>query len=125
MRGSLTSPGTESPSRGRSIDENLELFRAMTAGEMEDGSAVLRLKIDMASPNMNMRDPTIYRIKRDSTHPMTGGEPARAHAPSAAAKRASLRAARRVHGAEGVHSPCTPCRQVECLPDVRLRARAH
>lgn len=72
MRGSLTSPGTESPSRGRSIDENLELFRAMTAGEMEDGSAVLRLKIDMASPNMNMRDPTIYRIKRDSTHPMTG-----------------------------------------------------
>ncbi len=72
MRGTLTQPGEESPFRGRSVDENLQLFEAMTAGEMEDGSAVLRLKIDMTSGNMNMRDPPIYRIKRDAEHPMTG-----------------------------------------------------
>jgi len=72
MRGTLTSPGQESPFRERSIEENLALFEQMTAGELEDGAAVVRLKIDMASPNMNLRDPAIYRIKRDAEHPMTG-----------------------------------------------------
>ncbi len=71
-RGTLTAPGIESPFRTRSVDENLSLFEQMTAGEMVDGSAVLRLKIDMASPNINMRDPAIYRIKREAEHPMTG-----------------------------------------------------
>ena len=67
-RGSLTEPGRESPHRTRSIEENLDLFQRMRAGEFEDGSHVLRAKIDMASPNMNMRDPTIYRIRRVSHH---------------------------------------------------------
>ena len=67
-RGSLTEPGRESPYRTRSIEENLDLFQHMRAGEFEDGSHVLRAKIDMASPNMNMRDPTIYRIRRVSHH---------------------------------------------------------
>ena len=71
-RGTLTEPGKDSPYRTRSVEENLQLFQKMTSGEMEDGSAVLRLKIDMASPNMNMRDPAIYRIKRDAEHPQTG-----------------------------------------------------
>ncbi len=62
-RGTLTEPGKESPYRNRSVEENLELFRRMRAGEFEDGSKVLRAKIDMASPNMNMRDPTLYRIR--------------------------------------------------------------
>lgn len=61
-RGTLTQPGTESPYRNRSIEENLDLFTRMEAGEFEDGSRVLRAKIDMAAPNMNLRDPVMYRI---------------------------------------------------------------
>ena len=72
-RGTLTEPGRESPYRGRSIDENLDLFRRMRTGEFEDGSRVLRAKIDMASPNVVMRDPVIYRIKR-AAHYRTGME---------------------------------------------------
>jgi len=72
-RGTLTSPGKESPDRSRSIEENLELFEKMRAGEFEDGKYILRAKIDMASPNMNLRDPAIYRIKR-SHHYRTGDE---------------------------------------------------
>lgn len=63
-RGTLTRPGKNSPYRERTITENLDLFRRMKAGEFADGAKVLRLKIDMASPNMNLRDPAIYRIKR-------------------------------------------------------------
>ncbi|NOZ08666.1 MAG: glutamine--tRNA ligase/YqeY domain fusion protein [FCB group bacterium] len=70
-RGTLTHPGTESPWRNRSPEENLELFRNMKAGKYPDGSRVLRAKIDMASPNMNMRDPVMYRILR-ATHHRTG-----------------------------------------------------
>ena len=67
-RGTLTEPGRNSPSRDRSIEENLDLFRRMRAGEFEEGEHVLRAKIDMASPNLNMRDPVIYRIKKASHH---------------------------------------------------------
>jgi glutaminyl-tRNA synthetase len=67
-RGTLTEPGTESPFRTRSIQENLDLFQGMRAGEFEDGKHVLRAKIDMAHPNLLMRDPTIYRIRRVSHH---------------------------------------------------------
>ncbi|MGA7949073.1 MAG: glutamine--tRNA ligase/YqeY domain fusion protein [Thiobacillaceae bacterium] len=70
-RGNLTEPGRDSPFRGRSVDENLALFRKMRAGEFPDGAHVLRARIDMASPNINMRDPAIYRIKR-ATHHNTG-----------------------------------------------------
>ena len=63
-RGTLVAPGTESPHRNRSMEENLDLFRRMRAGEFPDGAYVLRAKIDMASPNLNMRDPTLYRIRR-------------------------------------------------------------
>ena len=63
-RGTLTEPGRESPWRGRSVDENLDLFRRMRAGEFADGSRTLRAKIDMASGNINMRDPAIYRIRK-------------------------------------------------------------
>ena len=70
-RGTLTEPGTESPYRGRSVEENLDLLRRMRAGEFADGTRVLRAKIDMAAPNMNLRDPVIYRILR-ATHPRTG-----------------------------------------------------
>ena len=63
-RGNLTVPGKESPGRARSVEENLDLFARMKAGEFEDGAMVLRAKIDMASPNINMRDPVIYRIRR-------------------------------------------------------------
>lgn len=70
-RGTLTKAGTNSPYRERSIEENLDLFRRMKAGEFADGAKVLRLKIDMASPNMNLRDPAIYRIKR-AHHIRTG-----------------------------------------------------
>jgi len=70
-RGTLTQPGTDSPYRGRSAGENLDLFRRMRAGEFPDGAHVLRLKIDMGSANMNLRDPTIYRI-RHATHHRTG-----------------------------------------------------
>lgn len=70
-RGTLTSPGINSPDRSRPIAQSLELFRRMKAGEFADGSYVLRAKIDMAHPNINMRDPTLYRIRRQ-THPRTG-----------------------------------------------------
>jgi len=67
-RGTLTHPGRESPYRNRSIEENLDLFERMRAGEFEDGTHVLRAKIDMASPNVTMRDPTLYRIRRVPHH---------------------------------------------------------
>lgn len=70
-RGSLTEPGKESPYRDRSPEENLNLFRRMKAGEFDDGEKVLRAKIDMASPNINMRDPVIYRVLHAS-HQNTG-----------------------------------------------------
>jgi glutaminyl-tRNA synthetase len=68
FRGTLTEPGKESPDRNRSIEENLDLFRRMREGEFADGQYVLRAKIDMASPNINMRDPAIYRIRRVHHH---------------------------------------------------------
>lgn len=67
-RGTLTQPGKESPYRNRSVEENLELFERMRKGEFKDGEKVLRAKIDMASPNLNMRDPVIYRIAHASHH---------------------------------------------------------
>ncbi len=67
-RGTLTQPGRESPYRNRTPEENLDLFRRMRAGEFPDGSRTLRAKIDMASPNLNMRDPAIYRIVRAHHH---------------------------------------------------------
>lgn len=73
MKGSPTVPGTDSPYRNRSVEENLNLFRRMRAGEYPDGARVLRARIDMASDNMHMRDPIMYRIKRDHHH-RTGDE---------------------------------------------------
>ncbi len=70
-RGTLTEPGENSPYRDRTVEENVDLFQRMRAGEFPDGSHVARLKIDMASPNLNMRDPVIYRI-RHATHQRTG-----------------------------------------------------
>ncbi len=67
-RGTLTEPGKESPNRNRSIEENLDLFTSMKNGEFENGKLVLRAKIDMASPNINMRDPVIYRIMHEYHH---------------------------------------------------------
>jgi len=67
-RGTLTEPGKESPYRNRSVEENLDLFKRMTAGEFKDGEKVLRAKIDMASPNINFRDPVIYRISHNAHH---------------------------------------------------------
>ena len=67
-RGTLTEPGRDSPYRDRSVAENLDLFTRMRAGEFTDGAHVLRAKIDMASPNLNMRDPTLYRIRHASHH---------------------------------------------------------
>ena len=72
-RGTLTEPGKDSPHRNRSVEENLDLFQRMKAGEFPDGSRVLRAKIDMASPNLNMRDPVMYRILH-ATHHRTGDE---------------------------------------------------
>ena len=72
-RGTLTQPGKESPWRNRSVEENLDLFRRMRAGEFADGEKVLRAKIDMASPNVVMRDPTLYRI-RHAEHHRTGNK---------------------------------------------------
>lgn len=71
MRGTLTEPGKESPSRSRSVDENLDLFEKMKNGEFQNGEKVLRAKIDMSSPNINLRDPVIYRISH-TTHHNTG-----------------------------------------------------
>ncbi|HXR01335.1 MAG TPA: glutamine--tRNA ligase, partial [Pseudomonas sp.] len=70
-RGTLTEPGKNSPFRERSVEENLDLFARMKAGEFEDGARVLRARIDMASPNMNLRDPILYRI-RHAHHHQTG-----------------------------------------------------
>ncbi|GFE61279.1 glutamine--tRNA ligase/YqeY domain fusion protein [Geobacter sp. AOG2] len=70
-RGTLTEPGKESPWRTRTVDENLDLFRRMRSGEFPDGAKVLRAKIDMASPNINLRDPVLYRIIH-ATHPHVG-----------------------------------------------------
>jgi len=67
-RGTLTKPGRESPFRARPVEENLDLFARMRAGEFEDGARVLRAKIDMASPNLNMRDPVLYRVLRAPHH---------------------------------------------------------
>ncbi|HEY3176937.1 MAG TPA: glutamine--tRNA ligase/YqeY domain fusion protein [Candidatus Polarisedimenticolia bacterium] len=67
-RGTLTEPGRESPYRNRPIDENLDLFKRMRAGEFPDGARVLRAKIDMASPNLNLRDPVMYRIRHEIHH---------------------------------------------------------
>jgi glutaminyl-tRNA synthetase len=67
-RGTLTEPGTDSPFRDRSVEENLDLFKRMKSGEFPDGSRTLRARIDMASPNLNMRDPVIYRILRATHH---------------------------------------------------------
>lgn len=72
-RGTLTEPGNNSPYRNRSVDENLDLFERMKKGEFPDGSRVLRAKIDMASPNINFRDPVMYRILH-AEHPRTGSE---------------------------------------------------
>lgn len=72
-RGSLTKPGVDSPNRNRSNEENLALFIKMTAGEFDEGACVLRAKIDMAAPNMNLRDPIIYRIRK-VTHHQTGDQ---------------------------------------------------
>ena len=72
-RGTLTEPGKDSPYRNRSVEENLDLFERMQAGEFEDGSRVLRAKVDMASPNLNMRDPVMYRVLR-ATHHRTGDD---------------------------------------------------
>ncbi|MET0064713.1 MAG: glutamine--tRNA ligase/YqeY domain fusion protein [Candidatus Thiodiazotropha sp.] len=71
-RGTLKEPGRESPYRNRTVAENLDLFERMKAGEFADGERVLRAKIDMASPNMNMRDPTLYRIRHGVIHHQTG-----------------------------------------------------
>jgi glutaminyl-tRNA synthetase len=73
QRGTLTEPGTASPFRHRSITENLDLFQRMKSGEFEDATHVLRAKIDMASPNINLRDPVIYRIRK-VTHQRTGND---------------------------------------------------
>ncbi|MDP6957964.1 MAG: glutamine--tRNA ligase/YqeY domain fusion protein [Planctomycetota bacterium] len=67
-RGTLTRPGTESPHRNRTVEENLDLFSRMRAGEFEDGSHTLRAKIDMSSPNLNLRDPVLYRIQKEHHH---------------------------------------------------------
>ena len=67
-RGTLTEPGRNSPYRERSVDENLDLLERMRAGEFDEGSRVLRAKIDMAAPNMNLRDPILYRIRKRSHH---------------------------------------------------------
>ena len=67
-RGTLTEPGRESPYRSRSVEENLDLFARMKAGEFPDGSRVLRARIDMTSGNVNLRDPTLYRIRRVAHH---------------------------------------------------------
>lgn len=70
-RGTLTEPGKNSPYRDRGVEENLDLFRRMKAGEFDEGNHTLRAKIDMASPNINLRDPVIYRVKK-APHPRTG-----------------------------------------------------
>ena len=72
-RGTLTEPGRDSPFRDRSVDENLDLFQRMRAGEFPNGARTLRARIDMSSGNMNMRDPVLYRVLHE-THPRTGND---------------------------------------------------
>ena len=67
-KGNLTEPGNDSPYRNRSISENIDLFSRMTAGEFQNGERTLRAKIDMSHPNLNMRDPVMYRIIHKSHH---------------------------------------------------------
>jgi glutaminyl-tRNA synthetase len=83
-RGTLTEPGKESPYRARSVEDNLDLFRRMRAGEFPDGAHVLRAKIDVTSPNFNMRDPSLYRIRR-AHHHRTGDQ--RAPSPRISSRR--------------------------------------
>ena len=71
-RGTLKEPGRESPFRNRSVEENIDQFTRMKNGEFEDGAKVLRAKIDMASPNINLRDPTLYRVRHGVIHHQTG-----------------------------------------------------
>ena len=71
-RGTLTEPGKNSPARDHSVEDNLDLFARMRKGEFEDGAYLLRAKIDMAHPNMNMRDPALYRIRKGAVHHQTG-----------------------------------------------------
>ncbi len=71
-RGTLTEPGKDSPHRKRSVEENLDLFKRMRKGEFDDGTHVLRAKIDMSAPNINLRDPTLYRIRHGVIHHQTG-----------------------------------------------------
>ena len=73
-RGTLTEPGRDSPYRSRGVDENLDLFKRMRAGEFPNGARTLRAKIDMGSPNINMRDPVLYRIRHGVIHHQTGSE---------------------------------------------------
>ncbi len=73
-RGTLTEPGEDSPNRTRTVDENLDLFRRMRAGEFPDGARTLRAKIDMTAPNINLRDPVLYRIRHGVIHHQTGSE---------------------------------------------------
>jgi glutaminyl-tRNA synthetase len=73
-RGTLTEPGRDSPWRNRTVEENLDLFRRMRAGEFPDGARSLRARIDMASPNINLRDPVLYRIRHGVIHHQTGSE---------------------------------------------------
>ncbi|KAA6182992.1 glutamine--tRNA ligase/YqeY domain fusion protein [Thiohalocapsa marina] len=73
-RGTLTEPGRDSPYRDRTVEQNLDLFRRMRAGEFPDGARTLRAKIDMASPNINLRDPVLYRIRHGVIHHQTGSE---------------------------------------------------
>ncbi len=73
-RGTLTEPGRDSPYRNRSVAENIDLFQRMRAGEFPDGARVLRARIDMAAPNINLRDPTLYRIRHGVIHHQTGAE---------------------------------------------------
>jgi glutaminyl-tRNA synthetase len=72
MRGTLTDPGINSPYRGRSIEENIRMFTMMKDGQLPDGHCVLRAKIDMTSPNVNMRDPALYRIVRTYSSSYSG-----------------------------------------------------
>ena len=99
MRGTPTVPGTPSPWRDRSMEENLDLFERMKNGEFEEGSHVLRAKIDMASPNMHLRDPAIYRIKH-AHHHRTGD--ALAHLSHVRFRARYFRLSRR-HHALGLH----------------------
>jgi glutaminyl-tRNA synthetase len=124
-RGTLTEPGRDSPYRDRSVEENLDLFRRMRAGEFADGSRVLRAKIDMASPNINLRDPVMYRIlhapttapatpgasTRCTTGPTARATPSRA-SPTRSARWSSRTTARSTTGSRRRWA-CPPPQQIE------------